>query len=99
MRFARRAATALLIVTTCWSLGAQPADPTQDAEALSRRAADRLKGLREEADRLTLQARTLLGDLRRVELAREIAAEELRKAERDVAAVATEREALDAQIA
>lgn len=89
----------MFVVAACAGVRALQADRTQETEALSRRAAERLKSLRDEADRLTLEARTVLGDLRRLELAREIAAEELRQAERDVAAVAGERLALDAQIA
>jgi septal ring factor EnvC (AmiA/AmiB activator) len=96
---AGRAAVAVFTVAACARLPALQTDRTQETEALSRRAAERLKSLRDEADRLTLEARTVLGDLRRLELAREIAAEELRQAERDVAAVAGERNALDAQIA
>ena len=95
----RRAAVAVFVVAACAGLRALQAERAQETEALSRRAADRLRSLRDEADRLTLEARTVLGDLRRLELAREIAAEELRQAERDVAAVAAERRALDAQIA
>src|SRR5262245_54817758 len=48
-------------------------------EALSRRAAERLQALQREADRLAADERTLLGDLRKLELDREIKAEELRR--------------------
>jgi septal ring factor EnvC (AmiA/AmiB activator) len=50
------------------------------AEALTRRAADRLHSLQQEADRLASEENTLLGDLRKLEIAREIKVEELRQA-------------------
>jgi murein hydrolase activator len=49
------------------------------AEALARRAGDRLLSLQQEADRLATEEQTLLGDLRKLEVAREIKAEELRQ--------------------
>jgi septal ring factor EnvC (AmiA/AmiB activator) len=48
-----------------------------DAEA-SRRAAERLRALREESDALLARERTLLVDLRRLEVARALKTEELR---------------------
>ena len=45
-------------------------------DAMSRRVNDRVRALQAEADRLALQVRTLLGDLRQLELQRDIAAEE-----------------------
>src|SRR5512142_664269 len=57
---------------------AQTPDRTR-AESLSRRAADRLQALQREADSLTADERTLLGDLRKLDLDRQIKAEELRQ--------------------
>ena len=45
-------------------------------DAMARRVNDRVRALQAEADRLALQVRTLLGDLRQLELQRDIAAEE-----------------------
>src|SRR5262245_35434083 len=45
-------------------------------DAMARRVNDRVRALQAEADRLALQVRTLLGDLRQLELRRDIAAEE-----------------------
>jgi septal ring factor EnvC (AmiA/AmiB activator) len=59
-------------------------------EALVRRATERLQALRQEADRLASQETTLLGDLRKLEVARQIAAEELRQIETDASRVQTE---------
>jgi murein hydrolase activator len=56
--------------------GAQPTDRAR-TEALSRRASERLQSLQREADTLTADERTLLGDLRKLELDRQIKAEEL----------------------
>jgi septal ring factor EnvC (AmiA/AmiB activator) len=69
--------------------GAQPADRAR-TEALARRASERLQALQREADKLTADERTLLGDLRRLELDREIKAEELRQIATDGARVAAD---------
>jgi murein hydrolase activator len=45
-------------------------------DAMARRVNERVRALQAEADRLALQVRTLLGDLRQLELQRDIAAEE-----------------------
>src|SRR5258708_33480783 len=56
-------------------------------EALARRAADRLQALQREADRLASDERTVLGDLRKFELERQIKAEELKRVDADAAKV------------
>src|SRR3954462_9614880 len=56
-------------------------------EAMARRAAERLQSLQREADRLASDERTLLGDLRKLELDREIRAEELKRVSADAAKV------------
>ena len=61
------------------------------ADAMSRRVNERIRALQAEADRLAAQARTLLGDLRQLELQRDIAAEKVKAAE---AAVAQAQQAL-----
>src|SRR2546428_11604324 len=48
-------------------------------EELARRATERLQSLQREADRLASEERTPLGDLRKLELERQIKAEELRQ--------------------
>src|SRR4051794_35953318 len=48
------------------------ASARQAADALSKRAADRLAALQKEAESLAGQERTLLGDLRKLEVEREI---------------------------
>jgi septal ring factor EnvC (AmiA/AmiB activator) len=72
------ASAASLIVLLAWSapLVGQQADRGQ-TQALSRRAADRIQALHQEADRLAAEERTLLGELRRLEIDRQIKNEEL----------------------
>src|SRR5437660_2929088 len=48
-------------------------------EALSRRATERLQGLQREAEHLAAQEQTLLGDLRKLDVERQIKAEQLRQ--------------------
>jgi septal ring factor EnvC (AmiA/AmiB activator) len=86
-----------LVLALSVPLGAQQMDRAR-TEALARRAADRLQTLHQEADRLAAEARTLLGDLRRLELERQIKAEEFRQADADVAAVAHELASLDREV-
>jgi septal ring factor EnvC (AmiA/AmiB activator) len=57
------------------------------ADALQRRAADRLAALQKEAEQLAGQERTLLGDLRKLEIDRQIKVEKLASIERDAAEV------------
>lgn len=92
-----KSASALAILLTCCTVGAQQADHGR-TEALARRAAERLQTLHEEADRLAAEERSLLGDLRRLELEREIRSEELRQADAAVAAIARDLAVIDGQI-
>jgi len=71
------------------AVAAQPGDRAR-AEALSRRADERLKALQHEADTLTADERTLLGDLRKLEVDRQIKAEELRQLASDGGRVAAD---------
>ena len=64
------------------SASAQPAERAR-TEALARRAAERLQALQREADRLAAQERTLIGDLRKLELERQVKGEELKQFDRD----------------
>ncbi len=77
--------------------GAQ-APGRESAEAMARRAGDRLRVLRQEADRLASEARTLLGDLRKLEVDRQIKAEELKSVEAVAARAAAELIALDVEV-
>jgi murein hydrolase activator len=55
------------------------------ADAMTRRVNERIRTLQAEADRLASQSRTLLGDLRQLELQRDIAAEKVKTADAAVA--------------
>jgi murein hydrolase activator len=68
---------------------AQPSDRAR-TEGLAQRATDRLHVLQREADRLASEERTLLGDLRKLEIDRQIKAEELRQIVADSAQVSAE---------
>jgi septal ring factor EnvC (AmiA/AmiB activator) len=93
-RFALVAAIALF----CCTVGAQDDPDRAHADALTRRAAERLQALHAEADRLAADERTLLGDLQRLELERQIKNEEFRQADAAAAATARELAAIDGQI-
>ena len=74
-------ATTLLAATL--SLSAQsPTD--QSADTLAKRAADRIRALQKESDALASQERTLLVELRKLEIDRELKTEELANAEREL---------------
>jgi septal ring factor EnvC (AmiA/AmiB activator) len=79
MRAGSSAALVALVMTTVGVLAAQQPDRSQ-AERLAQRATERLKALHDEADRLATQERSLLGDLRRLEVEREIRTTELQQA-------------------
>ena len=60
-----------------------------DPKAQSDRAAARIRALQAESDRLAAQARTVFGDLRKLELEREIKQAAVVKAERELAVSAS----------
>jgi septal ring factor EnvC (AmiA/AmiB activator) len=59
-------------------------------EALARRATERLQSLQREADRLASQERTLMGDLRKLELERQLKAGELKQVDADATRIERE---------
>jgi murein hydrolase activator len=59
-------------------------------EALARRATERLQALQREADRLASEERTVLGDLRKLEVERQLNAEQLKQTDADIADVQRE---------
>lgn len=99
LMFRRLLAIAALVVglTGAASHAQQPG--RAQADTLSRRAFDRLDALRQEADQLTAEARTVLGDLRRLELERAIRATELHEARQAAQQATTELAAIDTQVA
>jgi len=93
--------TLLTVALTLWAaslpLVAQQADRTR-TEALVERATDRMRALEREADRLAAEERTLLGELRRLEIDRQIKTEELRRLEAEDAQVEVDRAATTARM-
>jgi septal ring factor EnvC (AmiA/AmiB activator) len=76
----------------------QPADRAQ-TEALAKRAAERLTALQKEAESLAHQEQTLIVELRKLEVDRQIKAEQLAAVERDAAAVRQQVAAANARAA
>ena len=74
---------AVAAVTLAASQAAPPQTPSRDA---SQRAAERIRTLQREADALARQESTLLVQLRRFEVERQLRSEELGRIERDRAA-------------
>ena len=64
----------------------------EDARELAARAAERIRGLQREADQLAAQTRTLLSDLRKLEIDRAIALQRVTEADAALAAVTGERD-------
>jgi septal ring factor EnvC (AmiA/AmiB activator) len=87
-----RALSCIVALALSAGLAAQTPDRGR-AEAEARRVTDRIRALETEADRLAGQARTLLGDLRKLEVERELQQERVREAQ---AAMASGRAAIDA---
>ncbi len=65
---------------------------------MARRAGDRLVALQREADRLASDERSLLNDLRKLEIERQIKTEQLRQAEAEVATIQTDLDRTAAKV-
>jgi len=78
-----RPAAAVLLAGTLLSAGSQAPDRSQ-ADALDQRAAARIRDLQREADELASRERTLIGELRRLEVERDLRAAELTRRTRDL---------------
>src|SRR5579872_167713 len=81
----------------CGILLAQEPDRAP-AEALARRAADRLQALRHEADELASQEQSVLGDLRKLEIDRQLRGEEFKLADSKAQAGAAELPAATSRV-
>jgi septal ring factor EnvC (AmiA/AmiB activator) len=96
------AATAgALLLAAALAAGGRPQDPA-GAEAMAARAAGRIKELQREADSLASRERTLLDDLRKLEVERDLRAEEftasaleLQRVEREIDDTASRIAALE----
>ncbi len=87
------------VLLTCVAAGVAGQAPDPSAAALAARAAERIRALQSEADRLAAQARTLFNDLRALELDRAIAQENVSGAEARLAEVTARRDAAAARVA
>src|SRR3989442_11496091 len=85
------AVSALIVITGAVLLAQQP--ERARTEALARRAGERLQVLQREAERLASQESTLLNDLRKLEVDRQLKSEELKQLDADAAAVGDELDA------
>jgi septal ring factor EnvC (AmiA/AmiB activator) len=99
-RFSRGLAVvaAWALIVAAPTLSAQQPDRAR-TEALARRATERLQALQREADRLAAQESTLLGDLRKLEIERQLRAEELKRIGADAAQVEAESAAVAERMA
>lgn len=88
-------ACGLLLVSVC--AAAQTADRAR-TEALASRAAARMQALQREADQLAAQERTVLGDLRKLEIERELKTAERQQADADVLKTQTDLDAATRRI-
>ncbi|MEO5897924.1 MAG: peptidoglycan DD-metalloendopeptidase family protein [Vicinamibacterales bacterium] len=81
-------ATVVLLCALCAPGGpgvlARAPSVSQPAGATSQRAADRLQDLQREADELATREKSLLADLRRLEIQRQLKGEELTRIEQDL---------------
>ena len=95
--FSAVSAVSALIVVGAVVFAQQPAERAR-TEALARRATERLQALQREADRLASDERTLLGDLRKLEIERQLRAEELKQVAADAVKVQAELDATAARM-
>jgi septal ring factor EnvC (AmiA/AmiB activator) len=90
--YVRLAAIGVALIVCVALVAAQaPSGNPAATDAMAKRVSDRINALQAEADGLASQSRTLLGDLRQLELQRDIAGEKVKTAD---AAVAQERTVL-----
>jgi septal ring factor EnvC (AmiA/AmiB activator) len=85
------AIVAIFAVSSSYAVVAQAPDRAR-TEALARRATERMQALQKEADRLATEERTLLGDLRKLEIDRQMKTEQVKQIETEAAAVESEIE-------
>src|SRR5229473_2512378 len=81
----------------CGALLAQQPERAR-TEALARRATERLQALQREADLLAVEERTLIGDLRKLEIERQLRAEQLKQVDAEAAKVQAELDATAARM-
>lgn len=90
-RWATRPLRLVSLISCLWTASAagDAQAPADQSRALAQQATQRIRELQLESDRLASLTRTLLIELRGLELEREIKAQEVKKAEAELAAVAS----------
>jgi murein hydrolase activator len=86
------------VLAVAGAVGAAQSPDRARTEALARRATERLQALQREADRLASDERTLLGELRKLEIERQLRSEELQTIDGDAARVEAELAATDQRV-
>lgn len=94
----RLLALMVVMVAFAGSLPLAQQSERERTEALSRRASERLQALHDEADRLAREERSLLVDLRKLEVESDIREAELARARADVLSATAELAAIDEQV-
>jgi septal ring factor EnvC (AmiA/AmiB activator) len=97
----RRLIAAVASLTTVAVLIVAPAAQAPDrarTEAMARRAAERLQALQREADRLAADERTIINDVRKLEIERQLKAEELKRVDADAKKVQADLDATSQRI-
>jgi septal ring factor EnvC (AmiA/AmiB activator) len=97
-RALRNVFPAFLAFSAVFSVSAQTLPERARTEALARRATERMQALQREADRLVSEERTLLGDLRKLEIERQLKAAELKRVDADATALQGELDATTARM-
>src|SRR5262245_37822091 len=97
-RSVRALTIALPVLTLLLSVPAAQDREGAGVDAMVRRAADRMRALQQEADRIAADSRTLIGDLRKLEIERELKSEELSQITTQSQAVASQLAATHEQI-
>lgn len=87
------------LIVSAAGLAAWQLPASEEADALSRRADERIRGLQREADDLAARTRTLLEDLRALEVDRALAEERAAEADRQVDRATEERDVAAAEVA
>jgi septal ring factor EnvC (AmiA/AmiB activator) len=97
----RSSSAIVLAALLAASLAAQaPApDARAQADAAAKRAAERIRALQKESDALVTQERSLLADLRKLEIERELKSTELSRIEQDLAGIQEQIQATVARAA
>jgi len=88
---------AVFAVSSSYVVVAQAPDRAR-TEALARRATERMQALQREADRLASEERSLIGDLRKLEIDRQMKAEQVKQIDAESAKVEADIEATSARM-